>query len=233
MRYNELLESKDIILDFIEKIKDDCSDILQIYNKTGRILFRGFDKLSGPIYYDVKPREDRHPLDTPINQQKYINDFLTDNGFIANRSNSFFCTADPNRAVMYGKPYIVFPKNGFDYTYGNTIDLYKEYNNSLRHNKDIMDLLKSIQQDGFGNISQRIAQYYDEYPQFKDFLFNFLSELKFANTHLNSALTSNYEVLIKGSCHLIDIKVYLNNKEYFNNLKTIYVDEHSNDLSLE
>lgn len=58
---------------------------------------------------------------------------MIDNGFNARRSNSLFCTSDYNQASDYGTPYVVFPVNGFSFTYwDNCKDLFVEINEHLK-----------------------------------------------------------------------------------------------------
>lgn len=110
----------------IDIIKKDCSEILQAIFKSRRFLFRGFKSNShnNMNYFKVLPRQNRIPRDTDVEIHQLINDYLKDNGFEARRDNSLFCISSERDTLLYGKPYIVFPKDGFKYTWAN-IDSYE------------------------------------------------------------------------------------------------------------
>jgi len=109
-------------------IQNHCSDILKIYRETDNYLFRGWagDK---PSIFMGNPRIDRQPKDVAYNIQVGVDEKLKDAGFTALRSNSIFCTCERNHAGKYGAVYVIFPINGFNYTWAlGLYDLYmKKY----------------------------------------------------------------------------------------------------------
>ncbi len=106
--------------DMIEKIPDECSDILELYRSNRRVLFRGSNS-RGSFYYD-EPREDRRPSDSTPELQIAFDTYLASKGFTALRSNSAFCTNGYDHAAAYGLVSVVFPRNGFTYTWTNAAD---------------------------------------------------------------------------------------------------------------
>ena len=108
-------------------ITTHCSDILKFYKNTGSYLYRGIKGGNNSVFIG-SPRIDRIPLDTPITTQTAIDNKLKEAGFTALRSNSIFCSSDIMEAYDYGEAYIVFPCNGFTYTWAEyTRDLTKKY----------------------------------------------------------------------------------------------------------
>lgn len=108
-------------------IKTRCSQILKLYKETDNYLYHGFkDKM--PLIFMGNPRDDRKPMDTDIELQKEADRKLKEAGFNALRSNSIFCTNRFKRASSYGEVYIIFPLNGFNYTYSDKLyDFYMDF----------------------------------------------------------------------------------------------------------
>lgn len=122
------------------EIIHNCSNIFEIYQRTSpNFLYHGLSKGKRPFDKIIKPREGRKPTDTPEIIQEIIDDMLYMDGFKALRSNSIFTTTEKEQAVDYGKPFIAFPINGFNYTwFKNTHDLYGYLRNNTHF--DIKDL---------------------------------------------------------------------------------------------
>jgi len=113
-QYNNL----DTILNDIER---DCSDIIKVYKQTNKLLYRGIR--SALPYFKGRPRNNRRPLHSEIYKHNFINKGLAVLGFSTNRSNSIAVTSSLYDTQKYGNRYIIFPKNGFDFLYGNKKDL--------------------------------------------------------------------------------------------------------------
>lgn len=140
MRYHELFEDKetnngsrtDMSNMSIEQLwmglEYECSDALSLAKSTGKFFYRGtVDDMF--LIYKGRIRDNRRPMNTPQEIQNRINDWLLDHGFKALRTNSLFVTTDWNQAGSYGTPFIIFPKNGFSYTwFQNSKDLYHTMN---------------------------------------------------------------------------------------------------------
>ena len=100
---------------YFSLIENDCSDFLKYMKKAGRMLFRGMDS-NGKVIYG-RSHEKRSTMDTSENVQKRFDELLKVAGFKALRSNSIFTSGDMDHAENYGDPYMIFPKNGFNYTW--------------------------------------------------------------------------------------------------------------------
>lgn len=133
MRYNQLLAEQtltDLEGDWEadpelvwKQIEKDCSQILSLYRKYKTVLLRG--TFTHSTFFRAASPKNRKPLDTPLVIQKSIDKWLAQNGFKALRKNSIFTTRIPIVAAEYGYPYVIFPINGFNYTwFAKTADLY-------------------------------------------------------------------------------------------------------------
>jgi hypothetical protein len=116
---------------FIKLVQRDCSDAWNAYHKNYTLLFRGIKSGSGLRMFHGSARLDRRPLSTKKPSQIAIDNALQKCGFVALRSNSIFCTSNLSDAKSYGmggsSAMIIFPKNGFHYTWSPEVgDLYIE-----------------------------------------------------------------------------------------------------------
>jgi len=123
---------------FWKEIEVNCSDIISLYKTHNRLLYRGMKRDGGIYFTKEQIRNDRKSLNT--------------HNLKALRSNSLFVTGDSDLAQYYGQPFIIFPKNGFNYTwFKNARDLYDEIRwfNSSENNQ--MELTTDIQSNNFNN----------------------------------------------------------------------------------
>jgi hypothetical protein len=75
---------------------------------------------------------------------------LKEAGFEALRSNSLFCTGDIRRAEDYGEPYVIFPKNGFKFTWSwKNVDYFSR--DDAYYNR--MNADEFIRYEGLSNIN--------------------------------------------------------------------------------
>ena len=120
--------------ELLRKIKTECSDILKEYDKvdwdTG--IWRGEDSLKNEKVnsdtltgYVASIRTDRIPVELDILKHKGFNDALIRAGFDSHRGNSIFTTMQSGIATAWGLPCLIFPKNGFKYTWFK--DFEKDY----------------------------------------------------------------------------------------------------------
>lgn len=195
---NKIESEKDLdtvnkTVSFIEK---NCTDILELYRNYGKYFYRGINISIGfhsisknsNIYFGKAP-ENRRPIDTPFWMQKQLDIQLNGAGFKALRSNSIFCIGNKTAAFGYGEAYMIFPVNGFDYSWCNSaVDLFKEFiqanfkcpweDSPSRTEKEEADKFKE-------DIYRMSPQEFIEYYGFKD-------------NDLSHALVKEHEVLIHG-----------------------------------
>jgi len=119
MRLFEFEDNDKINVDHVYKfIQRNCSDFLKIAN--GRLLYRGDKDIKKSVYIG-KSRNDRNNLTSDDWAIGIIDKNLEEQGFKALRRNSIFCTRDVMTAKSYGKLYIIFPFNKFNYTWSPDI----------------------------------------------------------------------------------------------------------------
>ena len=110
----------------LKGLKKNCKDVLQVYKKlidTGQdmtFMYRGITKTSADALYG-KPFEARKPKDSNAILHKILLDKMTEMGIKANRQNTTFMTGRYSQADGYGTVYIMFPVDGFDFSWSTKI----------------------------------------------------------------------------------------------------------------
>lgn len=120
MRLIELETLENPFSDIFETLKRDCSHILSLMDTTKSGLFRGTTKK--PDFYKMSPRHNREPQTSSLLGQQLYDEYLAKLGIVARRSNSFFTTRSRKHASMYGKTYVVFPLDGFKFSWSRYED---------------------------------------------------------------------------------------------------------------
>lgn len=165
--------------DIIKFVKKNCSQILSVYNKRPlNLLYSG--KTSRIDVLFGKSINGRNPLGTDYIIHKKINSILKQCGFKARRDNSIFCISLDGVASDYGNVYVVFPLNGFDYSW-------------CKQAHDLTVQFK-IGTNDFGLSNRFIDDLGLLYPQ------EFIKKYEFENNvGLEDALWMGNEILIHGS----------------------------------
>jgi len=110
------------VLTFLEK---HCKQALTAMLATKRFLYTGMSGKwpgKGKLISLARSRDNRKPVDTEKPIQEFVDNILRTQGFRALRSNSKFVTSDSDQADTYGDIYLVFPIDGFDYTWSRKND---------------------------------------------------------------------------------------------------------------
>lgn len=156
---------------FIKLVKTECSDAWEAYNRNYSLLYRGVKNAHATNMFHSMPRADRRVLTSHPKLQTYIDDALKATGFTALRSNSIFCTSSLRDATSYGKPFIIFPKNGFQFTWSPDVgDLFIELGQ------------REISPGDLANLSAS----------------DIVGEFNYRNTNFDDALKSQNEIMIHG-----------------------------------
>ena len=110
----------DIDIDHLwNRIKTECSEYLEACSRAQTWLFRGLGYRENRPAFLEKSQEQRIPVDSNPMLMKSFDQSLQHLGFAALRHNSIFCSSNRDTAGAFGYIYVVFPRNGFDYTYTN------------------------------------------------------------------------------------------------------------------
>lgn len=128
IEHGEKLPIQDDRQDIIKMLNSQCSEIIQAMKASNKFLYRGVRGYSDPNFpeqFKGKSRSDRKTMGTSSWHQPVMDKILANNGFAALRGNSIFCTSNIEDSTTYGRPYIIFPINGFDFTWSPVYqDLY-------------------------------------------------------------------------------------------------------------
>lgn len=219
MRYQELKEAprtkvlipleqnipQSKIDDFINIVSTDCSEIISIYKQARGFIYRGVRTNHGAFKSTISKTRD--PLHLDIDIHRNVNKIMKEMGFDAHRGNSIFASPNPETASSWGAQYIIFPHNGFKYTW------FKDQTQSY-----IFNLLEYITDDALEDYVKKFKKYilqYDDYEtrqaasqkvrkskQYKEFEKQYIKDalikLSPTNKNLVSAIQTNRELLITG-----------------------------------
>ena len=144
MFLTELFESKTDYSTLIPIIKKNCSEYLKEVGKN--VLIRGIQSSNDVL--SLAEITNRAPKDTYEGVHDYMVDFYKKENIKARRDNSLFCTGIKNTALEYGNLFVVFPYNGYDYSYLEGIKdftrspLYSAINTGVRLSKPVDEQIK-------------------------------------------------------------------------------------------
>lgn len=104
----------------IELLKTECSEIYNLYKSTGfkNFFFRG-EKDANDKYEPFKASiyKDRIPVQMHLKIHEMFNAAMTRVGLVAHRGNSIFTSSNFIVAADWGNTCVIFPTNGFKYTW--------------------------------------------------------------------------------------------------------------------
>ena len=100
----------------INQLKTDCSDSISAMKTAEDFLYRGISTDMSDAFIG-RSRENRKPIDLPQHYQDTIDLSMKAVGMEALRSNSIFCSGALSQAGCYGEIYIIFPVNGFKFSW--------------------------------------------------------------------------------------------------------------------
>jgi hypothetical protein len=107
---------------------NQCSESIIAMKEAKGFLYRGLN--ANADIFIGRPRENRKAKDTSAPLHREMDKLFSAAGFTALRSNSIFCSGDINTADTYGDLYIIFPINGFSFTWSPIVDdLYQYFQN--------------------------------------------------------------------------------------------------------
>lgn len=188
----------DEVKQILAVVAENCSESIDAMKQAKHYLYRGIQArgdVANSIAFHGRSRENRKPLSTRPGMDETLNKGLRNSGMTAIRSNSIFCTSYPSAASSYGQLYLIFPKDGFKFTW-NTLygDFYTEY---------IYEQLERYTPDR--NMK------YDKFNELADTP-DFANEYGFKNTDFAQAVSSRHEIMIFGEYYALyaaDFKQYV------------------------
>ena len=205
MRLNEIQKPKSLV-DFSNIVKAECSDIVKAYIATGKFLYRGTTRHKAEVYVGNPPTE-RGSKDTPISINAKTDQLMLALGYKATRRNSIYVTSDLDTAHWYGpeidakgKVYIIYPKNGFHFTWSPKMrDFYERLN-----------LLKSQARFKPRGVAASLLKMLMRRKVEKKDLLTFKNSFEYITTELIAAINSGNEIMINGAYYAINYKIGVN-----------------------
>jgi hypothetical protein len=115
----------DLVTDeILHYIATHCSSFLKVAKPLRRLLYRGLNDHDQDVFIG-QTKEGRRPFNSTRHEQAEFDDAISKLGFKALRSNSIFCSTNLYFAATYGRAYIIFPIDGFDFTWSPMVsDFY-------------------------------------------------------------------------------------------------------------
>lgn len=164
--------SKEDIIEACLSIKENCSNFVYDMKKASKFLYRGVDGINPPVFTKTSPWN-RKPIGQSQSQQETLDNILKLGGFKSLRSNSICCTSNEYQIEQFGIPYMIFPKNGYSFTWSSKIE-------DIGSNNKFAALLFAINT-----------------PDYKKAM-SVINTFEFKNTDMSSALESENEITIHG-----------------------------------
>jgi len=192
-----------------EHLKEHCSDFLNKSSQAQKLLYRGLQKYPSSFRgfsFIGRSWDKRYTKDTPRQTHEKLSAVMRENGFTATRENSIMCTSSYPTAEEYGEVYMIFPINGFSFTWSRTYaDMFT----------DLFDKLPYYPAYS-GHWSALMNHFDDTYggaqgdeQQKRSIESNFIkNELKLNRTDFHAALLSGHEIYIHGQYYALHLRAY-------------------------
>jgi len=215
--YTELVQGgadlRSATLRAYEHLKKHCSDFLNKSSQAQKLLYRGL-KTYPYSFRDFsfigRSWDERFTKDTAWDTHRKVSAAMRENGFTATRENSIMCTSSYWAAKQYGEVYMIFPINGFSFTWSRThadmfSDLFERYPRRGNWNGLI---------NAFDNSYNEVDE-----QQKRSIESNFIkNELELDRTDFHAALLSGHEIYIHGQYYALDMSIF----QDLNDLLRIY-----------
>ena len=208
MRIDELNHPLPVLVDVL---RTQCGEFLDMC--AGKPLYRGMKRFDHDYFINIGPRNRRKNIgDDHLWLEITIDRFLKKKGINALRTNSTFTTPDHDTAQNYGEVFMIFPKDGFEFCYGGTSDIYLDIERWLR-NEALYDAeehgyseqIQSLLNDCSGDL--HIFEVYLQRSRIMRMAFEnlYLTRYGFTNRNLQEAISQTYEVWFTGNYHAISV----------------------------
>jgi len=195
----------------INYIKKNCSIMLDAYQQTGKVLYRGIAGARNNIVMTYI-RPDRKSIDMDQEDHKFLELIYDRIGLKVNRSNAIFCTSVDHIARDWGTAYVIFVKDGWtglifenikkNYAFHKMQNIAQDYINYTNYNT------KELQDD---RLNQAVKKINDLHPK----QFN-------TSNNLQEVLNIGYlDILITGENYIgINLNLFENKFSKLLNIKT-------------
>lgn len=180
------LESPTVkITDFI---KTNCSEFLTIAKKTNELLYRGYQDSVPKDHFIGYPRQDRKPSGLSIDLHNKLIKCFDLVGLEAPRNKTISCTSSMYTTIDFGDGnttdhvYVIFPLNGFKYSWSTKFDDIGALGQGFGEGDDVIAKLENI---SLNKINYKFAE-------------KMITSFGFTNKNLEKALKMKHEVAVEG-----------------------------------
>lgn len=125
---------------WLDKIEQECGQFVKICQQTQVFLMSGM-KDYGVSALEGRSRLYRRPTDSNPELSNQFDEYLTQMGITALRSNSLFTTTDFDQADTYGAVFLIFPKD-HKYTFSYTVEKDITINSSEAYKLESFEAFK-------------------------------------------------------------------------------------------
>lgn len=187
--YTRSLMTGDIkYAEIIKFLKKNCSEILAINKQTRKFLYRGMSEYKRSDAFIEVPRNNREPLGlSPSDHLMLIKAFRLV-GFKAIRNETISVSSNFNIIEDFGKPFVIFPLNGFSYTWSERFD-------DIGGFSDVID--DELRGLNISNLTKETANL-------------IVDKLGFTDKDITEAMESGHEIAITGPFVALRYKAYVN-----------------------
>lgn len=189
-----LHEIQDVEVDYAKltkafaDISKRCRQIVSLYKThlegPNNFFYHGTRKHGTAPVYRARSVSNRGPKDTSVEVHDKLVELMSGLGLTAHRGNSLFMSSDFNNVhEEYGRPFIVFPVDGFKYTWSPRVkDVFAEMERTYQLNQTIANL----DPDSLNDI-----KWFEQHYAFQD-------------SNLAGALQSGHEVMVAGEYYAVN-----------------------------
>lgn len=200
--------------DVMTKIKINCSQYLNAVTQEGQLLWHGSNNFhqNGSLQsvVETSSRNDRKPQLTDLSTSNKIDELLSISGFKALRSNSTFTTSSLRTAGSYGHPYMIFPWDGFSFTWSDKLrDLTTDMNVSRYDVDSFTKVITDKNNPLYDGEQINYWTYKTTQQSLEDLKLTseeFIATYKFYDENLQAAIHSGNEVMINGNYLMVSIR---------------------------
>lgn len=202
--------NEEYVSTLVDTLQNKCNTYIQSCKETNNFLYRGFRELNesnkNQYVFVGKSHDDRLQIFSEYNNKKsyeQISQLICDinlklMGFTALRSNSTFCNSNSIEVSIWGEPYVMFPVNGFTFSYSTVhTGVPAAYYHSDVFVESYRTLEKEIKKVTFDldNLPKTITNNPDILANAREFV----KENKLVHNDLNKAIKWCKDVWIRGT----------------------------------
>jgi hypothetical protein len=202
MGSKKFVNANKLTVDFIQ---EKCSQIIDIYQDTEKLLYRGYGGLVEKDIFISQSPINREPVDSSPTASEIFDLALQQDGIKALRSNSIFAVSKILRAVDYAKHhnqvFAIFPINSFDYCWNANDDDMVLTDLGMLRTLEIRPTFYSTNDETFKAAKTKLEnEVYESSNKIKDeYAQKILDYFEPRNFDIRTAIMNAHEVWIHGS----------------------------------